>query len=201
MATPARRETLSDFFDYLARASAQFLVYDDGFRMRSCGLLRPPDAKGTGRGRRGVSANGLEFDRDGAAVVHGGFMPLFQQQPPKLLRVGCVRADSTPVLVREQIVEPRIEPHVRHAHSCSWITDDGTDLHVRDIVSHRPGVNILASFANRVFPLRPHRKVSSCHGSILEEPLTHSQREDGTQRLPDLWRKPQLMNWLKREAP
>jgi len=34
MATPARRETLSDFFDYLARASAQFLVYDDGFRMR-----------------------------------------------------------------------------------------------------------------------------------------------------------------------
>ena len=35
MATPARRETLIDFFDDLARASARFLVYDDGFRMRS----------------------------------------------------------------------------------------------------------------------------------------------------------------------
>jgi long-chain acyl-CoA synthetase len=35
MATPARRETLIDFFDDLAGANAQFLVYDDGFRVRN----------------------------------------------------------------------------------------------------------------------------------------------------------------------
>jgi long-chain acyl-CoA synthetase len=35
MATPVRRETLIEFFDDLAAASGQFLVYDNGFRVRS----------------------------------------------------------------------------------------------------------------------------------------------------------------------
>lgn len=118
--------------------------------------------------------------------------------PSSSSRRSCSASAASGAIRRQSSCASRsfqscVEPHVRHPHSCSSITDDGTDLHVRDIVSHRPGVNILASFANRVFPLRPHRKVSSCHGSILEEPLTHSQREDGTQRLTDhvLRRRPE----------
>jgi len=49
----------------------------------------------------GSRANGLEFDRDGAAVAHGGSMSLVQESP-KLLRVLVVAPDLGAVkLARE----------------------------------------------------------------------------------------------------